>query len=152
MSDYDGHPAVEALRSKKRPEPGDGQAICPDCDGFGMVRTPGYVEACQRCLGEGVLPLCACCGSPLKQRYRRCECEAASDLLSAEAESCMRCRWASSAPAPFALPCYSDRTGTMYYAEDLLVEAWRERRGEPEKLPPIDPEWALLYALSLIHI
>jgi len=39
----------------------------------------------------------------------------------------------------------------MYYDEDLLVEAWEKHCGFPAKLPPIDPEWALLYACDPVH-
>ena len=151
MSDYEGHPAVKALLAKKRPEPKDGQAICPECDGFGMVCTPGYVQTCPRCLGDGTLYVCKHCGEAPKQQYRRCECEAAAELLSAEAESYMRCRWEANDPVPFALPCFSDRTGSMHHDGEHLADAWAESRGWPDKLPPIDPEWALLYVCEPVH-
>ena len=153
MSNYQNHPTIQALLARKRPVPGEHEAICSFCDGLGTVlQVPGTGLTCPRCTGTGLLPLCPYCGRLVEPiGYPQCQCSGAEEQRRAERRKEEVARWRKYPPVPWteaeAAPVWSETLGCQIYDSADLVAAWREHLGEPEgELPSIDPEWALLYA------
>ena len=159
MSDYQNHPTIQALLARKRPTPGEHEAICTFCDGLGTVLVvPGTGRTCPRCTGTGLLPLCPYCGRLVEPiGYPQCQCSDAEEQRRAERHTKELARWRRYPPITWteaeAAPVWSETLECVFYDYDTLEEAWWEHLAEPKgDLPPIDPEWALLYDCDPLHL
>lgn len=152
----------EALNLIKPPTPVEGQAICPDCEGYHFVAQERggdggvWIEICSRCV-LGIVTPCQHCGAIPLSPWSSCSCPGATKDRQEKDEASMRARWRKN-PAEVwdGGEVWSERLEKAV-EWDALEEAWWEHCGGwdidgEQKLPSIDPEWALLYDLEPVHL
>jgi len=158
---YADHPAVVALAAKLRRPPAEGHITCPTCEGLGLryMDEPGTVVGCGTCYAAGQVRVCKHCGEALTGETTAIHhCPPLQALVSREYAKGQLAQWRKH-PAL----AWEQATETVYSArlekslqqgEDDLDEDWFHHLGisADDELPPIDPEWALLYCTKPVAV
>ena len=170
---------LDLLPQVKPPVPGAGEVVCPTCEGMlFVVSASGPADAegkrwhsISRChCGGGLVNLCPHCGEPAlydpASGSHSCVGSRAvgSRAVGSRAANASRTKarqlskWLKAGPQPWTSSSqdhvWSEGLDKHLTGEEL-EDAWWEHCGSPKGetvLPPIDPEWALLYATRDVRL
>ena len=161
---------LDLLPKVKPPVPGAGEVICPTCEGMlFVVRASGPADAegkrwysIGRChCGGGLVTLCPHCGEPALYDPARGShsCVGIQAANASRTKAQQLSQWLKAGPQPWASFTQEEHVWSegldKYLTGEELEDAWWEHCGNPKGetvLPPIDPEWALLYATRDVRL